>query len=590
MYFTVLGLVSLIPLLLGMIIYMNEKTILSRAIVYFLIMLFIWQIDVALLYGTDLFSEETAEMLFQIGRFGSIMIMPILFYFMYLMINHENGAEKKHWVRIVNIKSLIIIIIWSLSVFFINLTSYGVSGLIVIEDDFFPDHYYPVFGPLNWTYYINAIFIFINIILLIIVSKKLLNKDLRSFSLFFCTSILFVFINGVLSGYQLIPLFLSSFGSVLSTLIIFMAYFNMHSKRIQLMNRDLRDQKDFLHKVMDLNPSYIYVKNHELKFVLANKAMSALYAKEVHELIGKIDSDFNDQPDQIKKIRDEELQILAWKTEKWAEPELAIDSAGNTRWIEVTKIPVRLEGETYILCIGNDVTQKKRDAEVILITEKMNVIGELAASIAHEIRNPLTSIKGFVQILQEDEHLKQSREHLRVMSEEIDRINEVVGELLLIAKPQVQTILSVDLRTVIEDVMTLMKSSALQNNVSLRLTPEVNGVFKVRGNKNHLKQVFINLIKNAIESMPEGGTVHTSIEHLEDGGIRISISDEGIGLSQERMEKLGEPFYTTKDKGTGLGLTVCYKIIREEHAGEILFESEEGRGTTVHLILPAESI
>ncbi|MDQ0857596.1 ATP-binding protein [Bacillus sp. V2I10] len=589
MYFTVLGLVSLIPLLLGMVIYMNEKTILSRAIVYFLIMLFIWQIDVALLYGTDLFSMETARILFQIGRFGSIMIMPILFYFMYLMINQENEAEKKQRFRFINIKILIMLIIWSLAVFAINLTSFGVSGIKMIEDDFFPDHYYPVFGPLNWTYYLNVFFVFINIILLILVSKKLKNKDLRSFSIFFCTSILFVFINGVLSGYQIFPLFLSSFGSILSTLIIFMAYFNMHSKRIQLMNRDLRDQKNFLHKVMDLNPSYIYVKNHELKFVLANKAMSALYGKEVHELIGKIDSDFNDQPDQIKKIRDEELQILAWETEKWAEPELAIDSAGNTRWIEVTKIPVRLEGETYILCIGNDVTQKKRDAEVILKTEKMSVIGELAASIAHEIRNPLTSIKGFVQILQEDEHMKQSGEHLRVMSEEIDRINEVVGELLLIAKPQMQTVLSVDLKTVIEDVMTLMKSSALQNNISLMLNHEAD-IFKVSGNKNHLKQVFINLIKNAIESMPDGGTVQTAIERSEDGGIRISISDEGIGLSQERMEKLGEPFYTTKDKGTGLGLTVCYKIIREEHAGEILFESEEGRGTTVHIILPAESI
>ncbi|USK33295.1 PAS domain-containing protein [Bacillus sp. F19] len=589
MYFTVLCLVSLIPLMLGMIIYMNEKTILSRAIVYFLIMLFIWQIDVALLYGTDLFSMETAQILFQIGRFGSIMIMPILFYFMYLMINQENEAEKKQWFRFINIKILIMLIIWSLAVFAINLTSFGVSGIKMIEDGFFPDHYYPVFGPLNWTYYLNVFFVFINIILLIAVSKKLNNKDFASFSIFFCTSILFVFINGVLSGYQIFPLFLSSFGSVLSTLIIFMAYFNMHSKRIQLMNRDLRDQKDFLHKVMDLNPSYIYVKNHELKFVLANKAMSALYGKEVHELIGKIDSDFNDQPDQIKKIRDEELQILAWETEKWAEPELAIDSAGNTRWIEVTKIPVRLEGETYILCIGNDVTQKKRDAEVILKTEKLSVIGELAASIAHEIRNPLTSIKGFVQILQEDEHMKQSGEHLRVMSEEIDRINEVVGELLLIAKPQMQTVLSVDLKAVIEDVMTLMKSSAQQNNISLMLNHEAD-IFKVSGNKNHLKQVFINLIKNAIESMPDGGTVQTAIERSADGSIRISISDEGIGLNQERMEKLGEPFYTTKDKGTGLGLTVCYKIIREEHAGEILFESEEGRGTTVHIILPAESI
>lgn len=586
MYFILLVLVSLIPLMLGMIIYMNEKTILSRAIVYFLIMLFIWQIDVALLYGTNLFSIETAELLFKIGRFGSIMIMPILFYFMYLMITvKENGAKRKAWFRFINIKTLCILVLYSLLVFAINLSSYGVSGLKVMEHDFYPNHYYPIFGSFNWTYYLNVIFIFFNIILLINVSKQLENKDLKSFSIFFCTSILFVFVNGILSGYRVMPLFLSSFGSVLSTMIIFMAYFIMHSKRIQFMNRDLREQKDFLHKVMDLNPSYIYVKNHELKFVLVNKAMSTLYGKEVSELIGKIDSDFNDQPDQIKKIRDEELRILAWEMEKWAEPELAIDSSGNTRWIEVTKIPVRLEGETYILCIGNDVTQKKRDAEVILKSEKMSVVGELAASIAHEIRNPLTSIKGFVQILQEDEGNRSNREHLRVMSEEIDRINEVVGELLLIAKPQVENVVSVDLQSVLEDVMTLMKSSAVHHNAILKLE-KTDGLFKVNGNKNHLKQVFINLIKNAIESMPDGGTVHTKIDRKADGSICVSIVDQGIGLRKERIEKLGEPFYTTKDKGTGLGLTVCYKIIREEHSGEIKFDSEEGRGTTVQVILP----
>lgn len=214
----------------------------------------------------------------------------------------------------------------------------------------------------------------------------------------------------------------------------------------------------------------------------------------------------------------------------------------------------------------------------------MSVIGELAASIAHEIRNPLTSIKGFVQILQEDESLRARRDHLRVMSEEIDRINEVVGELLLIAKPQMQTMTSVEMKTVIEDVMMLMRGSAETKDIRFKLA--ASEPFWIQGYKNHLKQVFINLIKNAIESMPGGGTVSASIKRLPDGRIQLSIADEGTGLSRARLEKLGEPFYTTKEKGTGLGLTVCYKIIREEHQGDIQFESEEGQGTVVHVTLP----
>lgn len=191
--------------------------------------------------------------------------------------------------------------LWSTLVFTVNLTSYGISGMRMIQDDFFPDHYYPVFGGLNWTFFLNIAAVFFTILMLIRVSMHLADRDVRFFSIFFCTSILFVFMNGMLAGYHVLPLFLSSFGSVLSTLIIFMAYFIMHSRRIQRMNRDLNDQKDFLMKVMDLNPSYIYVKNQQLKFVLANKAMSELYGREVSDLIGKEDSDLNDQPDQIKK-------------------------------------------------------------------------------------------------------------------------------------------------------------------------------------------------------------------------------------------------------------------------------------------------
>ena len=348
------------------------------------------------------------------------------------------------------------------------------------------------------------------------------------------------------------------------------------------MNRDLNDQKDFLIKVMDLNPSYIYVKNQQLKFVLANKAMSELYGREVSDLIGKEDSDLNDQPDQIKKIRDEELRILSWETEKWAEPELAIDSTGGTRWIEVTKIPVRLEGETYILCIGNDVTQKKREAELILKSEKMSVVGELAASIAHEIRNPLTSIKGFVQILQEDESLRARRDHLRVMSEEIDRINEVVGELLLIAKPQMQTMSSVEMKTVIEDVMTLMRGSAETKGIRFKLA--AIEPFWIQVYKNHLKQVFINLIKNAIDSMPKGGTIQLRFEKAE-GFIFVHVKDEGEGIPKEALKKIGEPFYTTKEKGTGLGLMITYKII-ENHKGSMSIESTPGMGTVFTLKLP----
>lgn len=229
------------------------------------------------------------------------------------------------------------------------------------------------------------------------------------------------------------------------------------------------------------------------------------------------------------------------------------------------------------------VKQLNESREYIQQTEKLSIVGELAAGIAHEIRNPLTSLKGFTQLL--ESKFPTESDYVEIMISEIDRINTIVGELLLLAKPSKDDFVDVPLYGVLEDVCTLMSAQTNLHGIIIHrdYSNEIRFA-KVNAVENKLKQVFINLIKNAIEAMDRGGTITLQTELLGDK-IRIAFKDNGIGIPSHVLQMLGKPFFTTKEKGTGLGLMVSNSII-ESHNGQLKIDSEEGIGTTVQVILP----
>ncbi|EDL64290.1 ATP-binding protein [Bacillus sp. SG-1] len=218
--------------------------------------------------------------------------------------------------------------------------------------------------------------------------------------------------------------------------------------------------------------------------------------------------------------------------------------------------------------------------------EKLAVIGRFATSISHEVRNPLASLKGFTQ-LQHEKHPEDS-EYYTIMTNEIERISSLLDDLLVIGKPKGLNLKSHDPKDIIEYVVKLMESDA--NNQNIQLTGEIkSGLPKIDCDEKHLKQVLINLIKNAMEAMPAGGEVTVKAEMGEEDTVLLSIRDEGEGISKENLEQLGTPFHTTKSDGTGLGLMVSFKII-EEHSGTIRYDSVEGQGTTVSITLPIKQL
>ncbi|MEH7276448.1 ATP-binding protein, partial [Neobacillus vireti] len=200
----------------------------------------------------------------------------------------------------------------------------------------------------------------------------------------------------------------------------------------------------------------------------------------------------------------------------------------------------------------------------------------------HEIRNPLTSLKGFVQLLQMEDDNHQ--DYYQIMLDELNRINHIVGELLLLAKPQHIKYTKVAIQKILKDVISLLAVEANLYNVQIDFSfPKEDIILECE--PNQLKQLFINLIKNSIEASKQDSKVAINLGLTEKGKITVTIKDNGCGISKERLQKMGEPFYSSKEKGTGLGLTVSYKIV-QSHKGHIVFESEKDVGTTVTITIP----
>lgn len=216
--------------------------------------------------------------------------------------------------------------------------------------------------------------------------------------------------------------------------------------------------------------------------------------------------------------------------------------------------------------------------------EKMNAIGQLAASVAHEIRNPLTVVKGFLQIFSTKEKMsKEEVMFIGLMIEEINRAESIINDYLELAKPDMAKSERIDGSDLTVKAIDLMSTYAMMSkNIVLRsdIQPNVN----VKGSKNELKQVLINILKNGIEAMKEGGELELTLK--DDGRNAIfTISDTGIGMTAEELDRLGTAFYSLKEKGTGMGLMVCYQII-ERMRGRIEVYSNKGEGTTFKVYVP----
>ncbi|MGV3463982.1 MAG: ATP-binding protein [Heyndrickxia sp.] len=338
--------------------------------------------------------------------------------------------------------------------------------------------------------------------------------------------------------------------------------------------------------LMQATPDFICFKDGEGRWKRVNKFGRKLYHLEYIDYYGKTDLELAELVPFFKEglnscyLSDEEV----WRAGKLTRIEEAfVVPSGELKSFDVIKIPLFYENgrRKGLLTIGRDITQQKVAESILIKREKLSVIGELAAGIAHEIRNPLTSIKGLTQLMHESGNIAE--DYAKVMISEIDRINQIAGGLLALSKPQSREMSPVLLNEILQYATNIMRPEALLKDVQIMIN-EDETESKIYGDRNGLIQVFINLLKNAMDAMPNGGQINITCRKVVDK-IHIIVSDQGIGIPSDRLKKIGEPFFTLKEKGMGLGLTISHKII-QDHKGTFEFLSQEGFGTDVVIKLP----
>jgi len=368
-------------------------------------------------------------------------------------------------------------------------------------------------------------------------------------------------------------------------------FFRRALKKLDRLNSEQRkallisavEEIDLLGNVLDSIDMGILVCDNKDNLVLANKCALRMISMNYVEGVKLEDAILDDQ--FIETFKD----IIA-NREKIIDKEIEIDQQERKKLYSVNVVPlVHNKKIAGTLIYIEDITEKRRGEARLRRAENLASLTTLAAGVAHEIKNPLGSISIHLQLLQKalakksEATEKKTDKYFSVIKEEIDRLNRIVVDFLFAVRPMNLELREGDINELIAQIMEFVKFEMEQSNIVCMLELDEN-LPKILFDERYMKQALLNLIKNAQAAMPKGG-VFTAATKFADNEIRISLCDTGIGISKEDLAKIFEPYFTTRETGTGLGLTQVYKIIRE-HQGEITVDSSPETGAEFRIILP----
>ncbi|RID82409.1 PAS domain S-box protein [Peribacillus asahii] len=366
--------------------------------------------------------------------------------------------------------------------------------------------------------------------------------------------------------------------TLVSLLVIFLSSIIAYIIFQRVIDREYMESQQKYKSLADNTPDYLYILDKKGHFIESNPQFETITGYSQSDLINKEPS--NLILEEYHRIIDNGIE----QTRKGLTTRNDIQikkKDGTILDVHTTLFPMSINGKvmgTFIY--GRDVTKIKETEKMLLKAEKLSVIGELAAGIAHEIRNPLTSIRGLIQLLHSGDQIHST--YYQVILEEVDRINQIVGELLVLAKPTKSQLVKGNIEEVMQSVITLLTPQSNLNGIDMFIKA-LDPIPEIDCEPNSLKQVFLNMIKNSIEA--EAKKIEIKLSKTKDDFVKVMIKDDGCGIDEERIKHLGEPFYSMKEKGTGLGLTVSYKILADHHA-TIRYFSQLGQGTEIEICLP----
>jgi PAS domain S-box-containing protein len=338
---------------------------------------------------------------------------------------------------------------------------------------------------------------------------------------------------------------------------------------------ELIQQKQKYQTLVENLPDMITRFDNELRPIYVSPALEKASPRSGSDVAGQAGQQAEARLEMYEPFMP--LFRTVFETKQRVEYDSVYHSQNKTRYYYNTVVPEMANDGSVstVLVVTRDVTLQKQTENEMLRLDRLNVIGEMAASIGHEIRNPLTTVRGYLQMFGTKGKFADYKEQFNMMIEELDRANFIITEFLSLSKRKAVALEVGSLNDNINGIVPLLQVDALYTGHNIRV--ELSDIPDIAMDKKEIVQILLNLVRNGVEASPAGGTV-TIRTGLIDGQVVLSVEDTGPGIPQDIVEKLGTPFVTTKETGTGLGLPVCYRIA-ERHNARIEIDTDS-RGTT----------
>jgi len=371
----------------------------------------------------------------------------------------------------------------------------------------------------------------------------------------------------------------------------------MHKRRLQdyadQLERDVKartaelaeSKRKYKTMIEEINDGYIIILDERIVFV--NPAFCRMHGYDRKEIINRPLQDFVDpESHQIIKSIFENKQDNRPASMSSEYTRLTMD--GDSFPTEITVKPTIYDNSFFYYCICRDITERIRMEQKVRETEKMAYIGQITASLSHEIRNPLSAVKMNLQILKKNVFLRgNDKRRLDISVREVNRLEGILRELLDFAKPLSLDILSVSINQILSECVDLLETKLLQKKLTLGLVLDED-IPEFQADHGKLEQTFINLLLNSIDASHNGGNIQIASQYGLSGGhprIKITIDDNGAGIPGEYLEEIFKPFFTTKTKGTGLGLATVNRIVKA-HGGIVTAANRDFGGASFRISLP----